>query len=46
MFGGGQSVESAAGETGELRERLPQCRFVHQRSNVTQAEIEPGPLRW
>jgi hypothetical protein len=30
-----QSVEWLAGETEVLGEKLPQCHFVHQKSNMT-----------
>jgi hypothetical protein len=35
-----------AGEAEVLRENLPQCHFVHHKSNMTWIELEPGPPVW
>jgi hypothetical protein len=41
------SVEwELAGETELLGENLPQCHFVHQKSHMTWAVLEPGPPQW
>jgi hypothetical protein len=38
-------VESLAGETEVLGEKLPQCRFVHHKHHMLPGR-EPGPLQW
>jgi hypothetical protein len=42
-----QTVEwEFAGETEVLCENLPQRYFVHHKSHMTRAELEPQPPRW
>jgi hypothetical protein len=41
-----QSVEWLAVETEVLEGNLPQCRFVHHKSDMTWRELESGPSRW
>jgi hypothetical protein len=42
-----QSVEwELAGETEVFGENVPQCHFVHDKSNMVWPEIEPVPLQW
>jgi hypothetical protein len=40
-----KSVEWLTGETEVLGENLPQCRFVHHKSQMLPVR-EPGPPRW
>jgi hypothetical protein len=41
------SVEwELAGETEVVGENLIQCHFVHHKSHMTWAGLEPGPPRW
>jgi hypothetical protein len=39
-------VEWMAGETEVFGENLPRRHFVHHKSHLTRAGIEPGPPRW
>jgi hypothetical protein len=42
-----KSVEcELAGETEVLGENVPQCHFVHQKSQMTRPGLESGPPRW
>jgi hypothetical protein len=41
-----QSVELLAGGTEVLGGNLPNCRFVHHKSQMTRPGLEPGPPRW
>jgi hypothetical protein len=34
-----------AGETEVLGENLPQCHYIHHKSNMTLPRLEPGPPR-
>jgi hypothetical protein len=44
-YNDGKLVQWLAGETEVLWENLPQCRFVHHKSDML-AGREPGPPRW
>jgi hypothetical protein len=42
-----QSVKwELAGETEVLGENVTQCHFVHNKSHMTWAGLEPGPPTW